>query len=109
MSSTSHDHIHDSTVEEVHDRNTHQFEGEHGQNNVDVEGKHQNPYPLVEGELNGSILNVSIDQTDNFHDVSYNVSNVGKGFETDVILEDVPLDFDHVFLPIDRWARSHPT
>ena len=75
---------------------------------ADVEREHENSNPLVDWEPSGSNHDKLNDQTNEFHDVTDNLSNVGKGSEASDVFRDALLDFDLAHPPMDKWTRTHP-
>ena len=94
--------MHDSNVKGVHDTYPRQFEEAHGQKCADVKGEHHHTNPLVEGSRHNTDIEGEHNISNNFHDVSNNVSNVGEGSELDEIFKEAPFDFDPAYLPMDR-------
>ena len=62
---------------------------------------------MVEGETSGSNLDNINDQSNEFHDVTNNISDARGVSEVDDVFEDAPLDFDPAYPPMDNCTHNH--
>lgn len=75
---------------------------------VGIEGEDQKTNPLVEGELSGINHHSDDDQGNEFHDINDNISIIDELSEARETLEDVYLEFDPTYPPMEKSTRDHP-